>query len=136
MWLSLFSVILLATMNFFIAFKTLGAEYTIYAVSQNVPMGHENEIIKKNYYLDFGTKQGAREGTLMEVYRIFSQHNPFDNNKQYSFKTSVGEIKIIHAEEYSSIAELVSLNKTILAPQLEIASIMIGDKTNIKLEKN
>ena len=136
MWLSLFSVILLAlTTNFFSPSDSFGSDYTVYAISQNVPMGYENEVIKKNYYLDFGTKQGAREGTLMDVFRVFTQYNPYDNNKQYSFKTVVGEIKIIHAEEYSSIGEIVSLNTSKDNPILEIRDVMIGDKTIVKLSR-
>jgi hypothetical protein len=118
---------------FVLVFPVHGKDYTIYAITQDVPMGESKEVIKKNFYLDIGKHQGVDTGTKLDVYRTLSRYNPFDSNKQFQFKIKVGMIRVIHSEENSSIAESVEFyNSTSL--QLDIPSFMIGDKIQVDVD--
>jgi len=58
-------------------------EYIIYSVAQDIPMGIENEVINKNYYINMGIKQGLDQGTILDVFRIISRVDPYKTKKRY-----------------------------------------------------
>jgi hypothetical protein len=112
-----------------------GRTHLIYSVSQDIPMGWENEKLRKNFYLNLGENQGVKSGTILNVYRIVSRQNPYDNGKRINHRVKIGEVEVIHSEDESSIAiskkSLVSKKKT---PLDSIASFMIGDHVEVRIK--
>ena len=51
-------------------------DHLIYTVAEDIPMGYENEVIKKNYYINMGVEQGIKQGTVLDVFRVISKSNP------------------------------------------------------------
>ncbi len=109
-------------------------EYIIFGVNQNLPMGEPNEVIFKNYYLNFGGHQGLKNGTIVDVFRNISHINPLSNKKRYKYKVKIGELKIIHTEESTSIARIHKTNKQDKLTILDINSILIGDLVDIHIK--
>jgi hypothetical protein len=123
--------ILLLTLSLGVFSRT----HLIYSVGQDIPMGYDNEVIKKNFYLNIGTKQGVSKGTKLDVYRVVSRRNPYDNGKRINHKVKVGVVEVIHSEDESAIAiakkNLFADKRT---PSDDIASFMIGDHVEISIE--
>jgi hypothetical protein len=117
-----------------ISYSIYANEYIVFGVNQNLPMGIPNEVILKDYYLSFGGHQGLRNGTIVDVFRKISQINPLSNKKRYKYKVKIGEMKIIHTEESTSIARIHKTNKQNKLIILDIDSILIGDLVDIHIK--
>lgn len=119
---------------FLIPLAAFSRDHLIYSVGEELPMGEENEITKKNYYLNIGSNQGVSEGTILDVYRVISKMNPYDNKKRINYKVKVGELKVIHSEDEASIG-ITELLKTDIptTPMFDISNFMIGDHINVKV---
>lgn len=113
---------------------TYARDYIIYSISQNISMGFENEVIKKNFYLNMGNNQGLRNGTIVDVFRSISRIDPYASKKRYNYSVKIGELKVLHSEEQSSIASLNKLNINKGDPLFDIENLMIGDKVKVKVE--
>lgn len=116
------------------SYTAFARDYIIYSISQDFPMGTPQEVLKKNFYVNIGKKQGLQSGTLLEVYRAISQNDPYKDKLSYHHSVKIGELKVIHTEDENAIstfhADLASAADT---PQLDIAKFMVGDKITVKV---
>jgi hypothetical protein len=51
--------------------------YVIFSMAQDLPMGFDNEVIRKNYYVNLGASQGIKKDSILDVFRIISIQNPY-----------------------------------------------------------
>ncbi len=109
-------------------------EYIIYSVAQDLPMGYENEVINKNYYVNMGSKQGLDHGTVLDVYRVISRLDPYKTKKHYNYRVKIGELKVLHTEDDISIAELSEIKPASDKIYFEIPSFMIGDHVEVSVD--
>lgn len=114
---------------------SLARDRVIFSVSKDIPMGFDNEIIRTNYYIDIGQDQGVTKGTLLDVYRVISKQNPYDNRKRVNYKVKIGELKVLHSEENASIATIATRSMTENDPILEVEAFMIGDFVSVNVGK-
>ncbi len=100
--------------------------YLIYSVAQDLPMGVDEQIIKKNFYVNMGSNQGVKKGTLLDVFRIISVLDPYDNRKRINYRVKIGELKVLHANQEAAIT--IS-HKTLTEdlPVLDLDSFIVGD---------
>jgi hypothetical protein len=100
--------------------------YLIYSVAQDLPMGVDEQIIKKNFYVNIGSNQGVKKGTLLDVFRIISVLDPYDNRKRINYRVKIGELKVLHANQEAAIT--IS-HKTLTEdlPVLDLDSFIVGD---------
>mgnify|MGYP000741733295 FL=1 len=114
----------------FTASMAIAKDYVIYSISQDIPMGNPKEVLRKNYYIDMGKNQGISKGAVLDVFRVVSVLDPYESKKRFNHKIKIGEVKILHAEESSSIATMSKLESEDETPVLEIGKLMIGDVVN------
>lgn len=114
--------------------KTYSAEYIIFSVAQDVPMGEPGEVVKKNYYVNIGSKQGVEKGTVLEVMREISRQDPYESKKRFNFDVEIGQLKVIHTEENSAIAILQQINTGKESPLYEIDNFMVGDRVQVDVD--
>lgn len=107
--------------------------YVIFSMAQDLPMGFENEVIRKNYYINMGSSQGVKKDSVLNVFRIISVQNPYDQQKRVSYKVKVGELKVIHSSSDAAIAMVNSYVKE-NAPIFELNQFMIGDHVAINVD--
>lgn len=108
-------------------------DHQIYSVEQEVPMGFENEVLKKNYYVNIGENQGVRKGSTLNVFRVISRLNPYENEKRINHKVKIGELKVIHADSEAAIGAFKVLNNGKDDPLFEIENFMIGDHVSVSI---
>lgn len=111
----------------FTASMAIAKDYVIYSISQDIPMGVEKEVLRKNFYIDMGKSQGVAKGSVLDVYRVVSILDPYENKKRYNHKIKIGEVKVLHAEDTSSIGILNKIESEEETPVFEIGKLMIGD---------
>jgi hypothetical protein len=109
-------------------------DYFIFSILQDIPMGYENEIVKKNYYVSLGTDHGLSHGSLLNVYRRISTNNPYDNQNRINYKIKVGELEVIHTESSASITKARAFTYKDNKISLEVDDFMIGDYVSVKVK--
>jgi hypothetical protein len=90
-------------------------------------MGVEKETLRKNFYIDMGKNQGVVKGTILDVFRVVSVLDPYESKKRFNHKIKIGEVKVLHAEDGSSIGALNKIENEDDTPVFEIGKLMIGD---------
>lgn len=127
------------TCNFFILFTLFTAisasarDHLIYSVAEDIPMGYENEVLKKNYYVNIGTNQGVSNGTVLDVFRTISKSNPYDQLKRINYQVKVGELKVLHSDEEAAIGVIKLINDSENTPLFELRNFIIGDKVSVNV---
>ena len=116
----------------FVTPSHMAKDYIIYSVVQELPMGDEGEILKKNFYVNIGDKQGIEKGNVLDVFRVISRLDPYETKKRYNHKVKIGELEVLHTEEDSSIAVLKNINSGAKSPLFDIPAFMIGDRVDVK----
>ncbi len=97
-------------------------------------MGFDNEITKKNYYMNIGSEQGVSEGTTLDVFRVISKSNPYDNLKRINYKIKIGEIKVWYTGEEAAIGILQALKSDNETPLFDLNGFMIGDYVSVNIK--
>lgn len=107
--------------------------YVIFSMAQDLSMGFDNEVIRKNYYVNLGTSQGIKKDSILDVFRIVSIQNPYDNKKRVNYKVKIGELKVLHSSTDAAIATVKSYEKEDV-PIFELNQFMIGDHVAINVD--
>jgi len=119
-------VLLMVTLVF-TASMAIAKDYVIYSISQDIPMGVEKEVLRKNFYIDMGKNQGVSKGSILDVFRVISVLDPYESKKRFNHKIKIGEVKVLHTEEGSSIGVLNKIESGDETPVFEVGKLMIGD---------
>jgi hypothetical protein len=113
---------------------SIARDYIIYSIMHELPMGHDNEVNKKNYYINIGEKQGVSDGTVLDVYRTIERNDPYETKKRYTYEIKIGELEVVHKDGAASIAVAKSIKDDAKTPLFEIPNFMVGDKVKIHLK--
>lgn len=108
--------------------------HQIFTVAEDLPMGFENEILRKNYYVDIGKEQGVQKGTTLDVFRVISKANPYNDQKRVNYKVKIGELEVLHSEDGSAIGILKNFQGGVKSPLFEVSGFMIGDHVTVKVK--
>ncbi len=115
----------------FTASMSVAKEYIIFSIVQDIPMGTEGEVVKKNYYVNIGGQQGVKEGSILDVYRTISRVDPYSSKQRYNYKMKIGQLKVLHTEDTAAIGILKQIKTGEDAPLYEIDNFMIGDIVSV-----
>ncbi len=126
--------LIIAVLFAFTASMAFAKDYVIYSIAQDIPMGTPNETIRKNFYVDMGKNQGVKKDSVLDVFRIVSVLDPYGGKKRFNHKVKVGELKILHSEETTSIGVLNKMEDLEETPVLEVNALMIGDLVNVHVK--
>lgn len=107
--------------------------YVIFSMAQDLPMGMDNEVVRKNYYINMGAGQGVKKDSIVDVFRIVSVQNPYDNKKRVNYKVKIGELKVLHSSDEAAIAMVNGYEKE-ETPIFELNQFMIGDHVSINVD--
>ncbi len=107
--------------------------FMIYSVAMDLPMGVDNEVLKKNFYVNLGSKQGVRKGTLLDVFRIISVLDPYDNRKRVNYRVKIGELKVLHSNDEAAITVFHKKEDKDM-PVLELDQFIVGDHVAVNTD--
>jgi hypothetical protein len=125
---------LIFLLSFFLVTTTSwGRSHVIFSMTQDLSMGEDNEVIRKNYYVNMGSGQGLKKDSVLNVFRIISVQNPYDNKKRVNYKIKIGELKVLHTSDDAAIA-MVNKYETEKTPILELPQFMIGDHVSVSVD--
>lgn len=96
-------------------------------------MGVEGQVIKKNFYVNIGSSQGVKKGTVLDVFRVVSILNPYDNRKRINHKVKIGELKVLHANEEGAITTQLAMEEKDM-PVLDLDQFIVGDHVAVNTD--
>ena len=92
------------------SFMVQARDHLIYSIEQEVPMGYDNEELKKNYFVNIGSNQGVEKGTRLD-----------------------GEMRVLYATDEASIGAMSKYYDDDNTPLFELEDFMIGDHVGISV---
>lgn len=107
-------------------------EPVVYSVYQSVPLGYENEMPRKDFYLNIGTTQGVRVGSEVEVIRKVATYDLVGKKLYKEITFPIGTLRVIHVEDQVSIARLDKMNPAEATPIQNPQAVMVGDYVRLK----
>ncbi len=107
--------------------------YVIFNMNQELNMGIEDKPLRKNYFVNMGSNQGVKKDTILDVFRIISVQNPYDNKKRVNYKVKIGELKVIVSSDEAAIAYLAEYLPKDETPIFELEQFMVGDHVAISV---
>ncbi len=107
--------------------------FVIFSMNQELNMGVEEKPLRKNYFVNMGTNQGVKKDTVLDVYRIISVLNPYDNKKRVNYKVKIGELKVITSSEDAAIAFVEEYLPKEETPIFDLEQFMVGDHVAISV---
>jgi hypothetical protein len=126
--------IIILLFSFLICEPILARTNVIFSMTQELPMGIEDEVIKKNYYVNMGSSHGVKKNSVLDVFRIISIQNPYDNKKRMNYRVKIGELKVLHVSEDAAITSSKEFKQEEEVPVFEIPQFMIGDHVSINVD--
>lgn len=111
----------------FTSTMAIAKDYVIYSMAHDLPMGNKDEVLRKNYYINMGKNQGIGPGSILDVHRTLSLHNPYEDKERINHSFKIGEVKVIHVEDSSCVAILQKLSEPGQTPIIELGQMAIGD---------
>jgi DNA-binding GntR family transcriptional regulator len=107
--------------------------YVIFSMNQELNMGVEEKPLRKNYFVNMGSNQGVKKDTVLDVFRIISVQNPYDNKKRVNYKVKIGELKVITSSDEAAIAYLSTYLPKEETPIFDLEQFMVGDHVAIRV---
>ena len=102
-------------------------EYNVYQVFRPIDLGESDHTPPKDIYINMGSSQGVRKGTVLDVYRKISSFDNLTQRLVGDHMIPVGKIKVIHSDEKTAIARVDRFVSIDQEPALLPQAIMIGD---------
>lgn len=108
--------------------------FVIFSMNQDLNMGvEEAQNIRKNYFVNMGSNQGVKKDTKLDVFRIISVQNPYDNKKRVNYKVKIGELRVITSSEDAAIAKVEEYISKEETPIFDLDQFMVGDHVAISV---
>ncbi len=101
--------------------------YKIINVKNIVRLNSKEEEQYKDYFVNFGTENGARVGGELKIYRDVKIHSAVEDIDDKDVSIAIGSLKIIKVEADSCIARLLSMRDRGETALVEYDAVMIGD---------
>lgn len=103
----------------------------VYSVFKGIDLGNPNEMIQRDYFINLGTNQGIKVGTVLEVARKAPSYDLTTEKLYKDLVFPFAQIKVIHAERDAAIARLEKLYPLDKTPALTPRSVVVGDLVKV-----
>jgi hypothetical protein len=129
---AVFGVFLLALTTWVFTPSALSDDTAIvYSVFKGIDLGNPNDTVQKDYFVNLGTNQGIKVGTVLEVARKAPSYDLTTEKLYKDLIFPFAQIRVIHAEKDAAIARLEKLYPQDKTPVLIPRSVIVGDLIKI-----
>lgn len=102
-------------------------ESMVYSIYKGLDFGNPGETPQKDFYVNIGTKQGIKPGSVLEVIRKIATYDLTSQKLYKDVVFPIAKIKVIHAEANAAIARLESMLPADQTPVIVPRAVMVGD---------
>jgi hypothetical protein len=103
------------------------ADFFVYSVYRPVDLGIPGEAPQKDFYVNMGSAQGVRSGSVLEVIRRISTYDLTSQKLYKDVAFPIAKLKVIHAENDAAIARLDKFLPADSTPSISPSAVMVGD---------
>ncbi len=107
--------------------QALSDDSIVYSVQKSFDLGEANEEMVKDFYINLGTNNGIRVGTVLEVSRKTPSYDLTSQKLYKDIQFSFARLKVIHAEKDACIARLERLYPIEKTPVVNPRAVLVGD---------
>jgi hypothetical protein len=111
--------------------SALSEDAIVYSVFKGIDLGDPNEVLQKDYFVNLGSNQGIRVGTILEVARKAPSYDLTTEKLYKDLVFPFGTLRVIHAEKDASIARLEKLYSPEKTPVMVPRSVIVGDLVRV-----
>ena len=104
----------------------------IIQVTRRLQMRSEDPKPPKEFYINLGSRNGVREGDILEVNRSVSVLHAGVGDEAYLLPTVMAELKVVLVGENVSLAREYESRQPAQLPPLDNLSVMLGDEVVLK----
>jgi hypothetical protein len=108
---------------------TGAADYVVYSVYKELDLGFEGEKPEKDFYVNMGTAQGVKPGTVLKAYRRMSTYDLMSEKLYRDVSFPIARLKVIHVENNAAVARLEKMLPD--TPAYSPHAVMVGDLVEI-----
>jgi hypothetical protein len=104
--------------------------YSVFDIKKTLPL-HGKQQTFRDYYVNLGSKDGAKAGSILAVYRRQGVVDYYRNVLHDDLLVPVAHMKIIMAQKTMSVARVESLTSAKQIPVVEFNAVMMGDRVEL-----
>jgi hypothetical protein len=108
--------------------------YSVFDIKKTIPLSSHQKIYR-DFYVNLGSDQGAKAGSILAVYRRQGVVDYYRNTLHEDLLVPVAHMKVIQASQTMSVARLESITPSKQIPVVEFNSIMMGDRVELVAER-
>lgn len=107
------------------------SDFVVYSVYQSLWMGDPKDVPQKDYYVNMGSADGIRDGSVLEVMRKISTYDLLSEKLYKDMQFPIARLKVIHVEGNAAIARLEKLLPPEATPALTTHAVLVGDSVKL-----
>jgi hypothetical protein len=107
-----------------------GADYSIFDIKKNLPL-RDHEKVYRDYYVNMGSDQGVKVGSIIAVYRRMGVIDKSRNELHEDMLIPVAHLKVIQASQTVSVARLESMVSHKAVPVVDVGAVGLGDRVEL-----
>jgi hypothetical protein len=109
-----------------------GADFVVYSVFRGISLGTPGEEpSQKDFYVNMGSLQGVKIGSVLEVSRRVSSYDLINEQFYRDVVFPIARIKVIHVEPSAAIARLEKMLPAEKTPVISPKAVMVGDLVRV-----
>ncbi len=102
-------------------------DYVVYSTYRGVDLGGAGENSPRDYYVNMGSENGIRPGSVLEVWRKVPTYDLSSQKLYKDLSFPVARVKVIHVESNAAVARLETFYPPEKSPAVLPRAIMVGD---------
>lgn len=107
------------------------SEFIVYSVYKGLDFGNPGETPQKDFYVNMGSAQGVRKGSLLEVSRKIATYDVTSQKLYKDLTFPIATLKVIHVEGNAAVARLERINEPESTPAITPRAVLVGDAVRI-----
>ena len=111
--------------------KAIADDHVVYSVYNGLNMGNENEIPRRDFYINMGDSHGVKNGMVLEVLRKTSTYDLLSKKLYKDMIVPIAKVKVIHTESQGCVARLLTMNPLDRTPAFDPYKVLVGDLVRI-----
>jgi len=128
--LRLITLAALAVFCFNTASRAADRTYSVFDIKKTFALKDKQKTYR-DYYINIGTEQGAKSGSIVAVYRRQAVVDYSRNTLHDDLLIPVAHLKIVMAQKSMSVARLESIAPARQIPVVEFNAVMLGDRVEL-----
>ena len=106
------------------------SDLSVVDVRRNIPLA-DTDPVYRDYHINAGTEHGLKEGMVVKVNRRVTMRDVTGTQSFGELIIPVGQVKILFVQDKIAVARDFEFFSRDIYPNVEQASVMIGDKLDL-----